>query len=447
MRTAKPRRFLRRFVLLSLDGLSLQQFQAVLVMLPEMIRSIGRFHSCILDTKPLVSAQAIWAELLTGHHWFENGCAGYSKPVRTLNALDIFGESDLLVPMKLLSPLSNLIVNIPLIKPADRSRIWLSDGSTSSNKTVSPRSLDREKPFSDYQPRPFASIVEALSKVETSLDACLETERIRLDCALELMKRQDWQRCFIRLSIFDHLAHLFGPSGFLSRDLQYFDRIRAFLSDLDNKLSSLLEREREFEVCIVSCFSHVRCAGRFNLNNLLKEGRFLQLHNVAAVHAVSSDRARRVAALNELAGQFVFPGALQSSEGLVATERTVAVSPVSGGIFINDKERFSDGIVAMEDFASTKERVANYIRWRLQSSVGNRAIICTNPQPQNSAPTPDIVVYVDGIELYNVNDAKLSDASCPRSTHAPEGFVYFPRKKRSHSSTITPVQLCELLNQ
>jgi len=81
------------------------------------------------DAAPFSDAQPIWAEILTGQPWYRNGCAGYATPLRSLNELRIFTESDLQVQQVLLPAVQkgqcNVVVNVPILAPGNEDRTWM----------------------------------------------------------------------------------------------------------------------------------------------------------------------------------------------------------------------------------------------------------------------------------------------------------------------------------
>ncbi len=432
----------KRLIILCLDGLGANDLPSFFELIPKTASFLRRLQQLNLVATPLVSAQASWAELLTGRPWYENGCAGYSKPVNSLNHLEVFSEEDLLCPIKLLLGGPSIVVNVPLLNPADENRIWLSDGSGSSIRTVSPTLILNDELLNQYEPRPYYSVVQSLSSLSVNLDRCLKSERTRVDCAMRLLKNQTWQRCILRLSIFDNLSHLLGTNYLKHKKLQASEAIGAFLSYLDEQLSPLFE-QKDVDVVLMSCFSHVPCQGRFNLNNLLVKGR-LAIRNVEQSHKIDTNIARRMAALTAIFGD----QATGVSEKMLDAEQSVAASPVAGAVFINDKERFTDGVVSKQDFDGTKKNVFEYLHHNLTESFGRRVHLSVNPNPQSThknTPVPDILVYIDGIEFYDVEEPRLSNADRPRSIHAPEGFSFLSSTIKPDSSTVTPSQLCELL--
>jgi hypothetical protein len=435
--------------LIAVDGLGELDLPHLLKLMPKTADLLKSFEGRKLNSRPFGGAQPIWAELLTGRPWFENGCAGYSRPGSSLNHLEVFSEDDLSAPVTLLSRVSDIVINIPLLKPIEKERVWLSDGSTSTNTMVSPVSLLNESLFGQYQARPYASAIEALPQLWTALDACLKTERVRLQCAMELFKSRPWKSFLLRISIFDHLAHLFGPNLYQQTKLRHFDLLRSFLTELDEALSILLKPSDDADFCLISCFSHVMGRGRVNLNNVLQYGKFTEL--VKPQPERNADQERREAAMRAILRKpdDSLSHLFRSGEGRLCASETQAASPISGCIFVNDKERFSDGIVQSVDFQSVKSKVSDHLAARIVGFFGNQATVCYKPENKTEAhaTTPEFIVWIDGVEFYDVVDPRLSEFHVPRSVHSPDGFVFLPRAMKVDSSALTPVGLSEILRR
>ncbi len=81
--------------ILSLDGLSIQQFERILDLSPDLRETLRHQTRVKLDASPFTEAHPIWAELLTGARWYESGCASFAQPTESLNKLEVITEGDL----------------------------------------------------------------------------------------------------------------------------------------------------------------------------------------------------------------------------------------------------------------------------------------------------------------------------------------------------------------
>src|SRR5262249_26692723 len=151
--------------------------------------------------------------------------------------LSVTSEKDLLKPAGLSAedapdaPI--VVINVPLLRPTS-GRIWLSDGSLSINKIVSPDELCREEPFAKYETRPFQDIVSNSVTMRKMVRRCLEVETTRLACAANLFSRGDWSGFLYRITLFDQLAHILGLNFLKVRDLATFEAIQQFVEQLDD---------------------------------------------------------------------------------------------------------------------------------------------------------------------------------------------------------------------
>src|SRR5258708_3736801 len=91
----------RQLLVISLDGLSCQQFQALSSRLSWVSQLTSCAHAKMINTHQLVSTQAIWSEFLTGCQWYESDCPGYARPTTSLNHLTIISEDNLARPVTL----------------------------------------------------------------------------------------------------------------------------------------------------------------------------------------------------------------------------------------------------------------------------------------------------------------------------------------------------------
>lgn len=403
-----------------------------------------------MDTRPFTQSQPIMAEILTGVPWWENGCAGYSAPDKTLNQLSILTEANLTAPITLLdSAGASVVVNMPLLAP-DVGRFWLSDGSMPIQIDVSPTTLSQKSPFKNYIPRAFPSLAMGLPDPRTSSEHCITAEEQRMECVLDLIENEDWETCVWRFSIFDQLAHLLGAEYLDDPNLWINHRLTEFTARLNDAINSLILKK--LNVYVLSSFSHSRCRARFDLNRFLKRENLLSL-NDTRVSSPSRQSAKRNEALEAILGEesrSLF--GMATSEGRIIPSETVAASPVSGCVYINDKQRFRDGLIETQDLASIRERVRIHLTDELDTIFGGLFSIHTNPESRKllhnkSLALPDFIIHLDGIELHDESDPLLSGADKPRSTHSSKGFLLLPRSMKLNALQIRTTDVCGILGR
>ena len=103
--------------IVSLDGLSESDIEILSRLLPRSHRFLAAMQRCVVRS-PLPAAQSAWGELLSGVPWFRNGCAGYSRPMRSLNRMAVFEERHLREPVLLLAHKPGrpaVAINLPLV--------------------------------------------------------------------------------------------------------------------------------------------------------------------------------------------------------------------------------------------------------------------------------------------------------------------------------------------
>jgi predicted AlkP superfamily phosphohydrolase/phosphomutase len=438
----------KRQLILSLDGLSLSDFDALTTLLPSTRNRIKQAGWRHLESNPLFGAQSIWAELLTGERWFKNGCAGYSRPRSSLNDLTIFTEKDLQSPPKLLRSSSkqtpDVVINVPILQPDPHSRVWFADGSLPTHTTISPRILTDDANFKAYKPRPFADFSQALRSVRDPINDCLDVEEKRTACATALLKKFDWQTFIWRVTLFDHLAHLVGLDVVKQEKLFFFEQLKRWLADLDGLLSTLIE-DPELSFCIISSFSHTQSKRTLNLNMVLEKLGMLKVIE-ASVHPDDGRKTRTSAVLSLAREEKLTSSATSSLEGQIDLQNSIAASPVAGSIFINRRDQFADGTVDSQSLQTVKQTVHDELKTALHAEFGDSLTIELNPSTTLSKiATPDMLVNIAGIEFNNIKPSHGSPDAHGRTTHCSDGFVV--GGDPSDNKTIFPTDLIAMLDR
>ncbi len=428
----------QRLLLISLDGLS----RSDLASLSEYTTLLPDHKSCFdlssADGQPVTSLQSLWAEILTGGKWNEVGCPGYRRPGSSLNTCQVVSEDDLLAPVSLLQANASqlaLLVNMPLLSPSHPGRVWLSDGSIPSQTAVSPSALLSNPLFAGYKARPYLSVAQALTDLSEAVNRSLAVENQRLECALDLITRYSWQICFLRLTVFDQLAHLLGPDFLRSSSRLVWPSIKEFLINLDKKLTEIFRLSSGAHICLLSTFGHSDCRARLNVNQLLAHCGFLNFSGGDVFEQTLSRRRQASAAVNLLRRP-----AEKNTESRVAisanfeTSRTLAASPIYGMIYLNLKSRFEDGIVLDEEATSLLKSIRENLNTALIKEFGMDDYLIepgsTNKLKKQPAMTsaPDLVLSVRGVELHDLINSETVDwQNRPRSTHDYNGFVFLPQ--------------------
>jgi len=431
-----------RKILLSVDGLSVDDLPDLLELLPALSQSQHSHSAACTFEAPLTSASSAWSQFLTGTFWYESGCYGYSRPNESLNKLSVVREKDLLSPIRLLknesSDSQSAIVNVPLLLPKSESRSWLSDGSLPIKTKISPSSLSERDVYNGYYARPYIDIGRALGPRAHSAESVLLVETRRTACVSDLLANTAWERCIWRVSATDQLTHLLGTGWLKADDLKCSAGIRELFRLINEQISELL-KQSDIEIFLVSMFGHSACLAKFNLNDHLAKGGYLHFDDT------SRDASQRIAAA-EAVGPKVNPTHLRSSESRLDLKKTLAASPVAGCVFINSASSFSDGPVTTRNHSRICNELSDYLRNTLVN-IAPFVKIIENPVPVEQrphVPLPDLVVGIQGVEFNDVKDSGI--AHPPRTTHDFEGFFLLPKQRVALSGSVTVDRILEVLD-
>lgn len=389
----------KKLLLISLDGLSAEQF--------EYLSTTFDFlqHAPIknLSNNTLNTAQGLWAEILSGQHWWETGCAGYAFPKNSINDLQIGGLSDYVFrsPIK-----ADLTINVPLLAKAQ-----------------------------DYH-QPFSSPVYYLGNPTEGTKLCLEAETQRLIQAEKDFQRNSWQTGILRLTVFDHLSHLLGCNYLSDTDLAVHPAIRSFIKDAQKRLEHIIQASKA-NIAIISPYGHIACDRRVNINLLLSQLGFCKLKEKDEVEKSQILRHNSTIAL--ATKKTASPLVSYTCE--FVENATVAASPVYGAIYINRKDRFQNGIVDTQDVEHTAQEIALHLR-TLTKEVGiDNLYLEINPDRGANSLAPDLMLYAESVDFHNVYDAPAVDTfSHPQTCHSKTGFVCFedaPGNELNHASLNT----------
>jgi hypothetical protein len=420
-----------KLFVLCFDGLSNSQLDWLARRVPVLEELCGEACRKSIDTRPFSCPQPFWAELLSGRAWSELDCPGYARPANSLNQLEIMTENHLPCSLPLLcgdDQLADVLINLPLVKPKP-GRFWLSDGSFPIQITCYPQELERAALFHAYKPRPFISTTAALADKSASVSASLQVEQQRLDCAIKLLAEKNWRTAFLRVSVFDLLAHLIEPDFLHSEQLSYWKDIDKFLSSFSTALAAIFEQIDLSRTVVFSSFSHVPCHSRLNLNLLLEKGGFCRLEEKSedARLLASGTRADAVKLLNWAGDAPPNSRPMVSKTNSFDLRHTYAGSPVQGAVYLNRKDRFENGTVDGGEVLELRNKVATYLTEELQKELGQKVFLWHSERRNQEPMGPDLMVYATGVEIHNTAEGPIFDRSNrPRTTHAGEGFVLLP---------------------
>lgn len=386
-------------------------------MLSKSYQFITERRAIKIDTAPFTQAQPIWAQILTGKDWFENGCTGYVFPSQSLSKPEVFTESKLLSPVTLFGDDSQSVsINMPLLLP--RQRLWVGDGSLPIAKSLSP-SIVENYFTARHKPRAYQNLAMAFADPYASAKMLLDLERDRLASSIELLKGESWRNAIIRISAFDQLQHLFGVNCFDDTQLKIHSEIVDFMRSFDKFLDAISQLA---EISCISAYSHSACRSRFNVNALLRKSNFLVCSDTNA------GLTNRLAAAASVSGPTLTRASMQSVSATLNPQATQAASPTSGCIYINEKAAFTDGCIADSEQANKVEQeLRDLLTNKLQYYFGDRATIYAAPPSANAAQRstalPRVILFVPEVEFFDNSETILDTQAKPIACHRAEGFI------------------------
>jgi predicted AlkP superfamily phosphohydrolase/phosphomutase len=428
----------QRTAIISLDGLSAAQFQRLLCRLPGLNALITDNALLEFEASPFADAQPIWAEILTGKFWYQNGCVGYATPGRSLNDLRIFTEADLRVPIILIPEIQkgrcNVFINTPLVEPRDENRKWLSDGGLPGVTAVRPKTLAATEPLKSYTPRPIISMGAAMADPNAA-NIFIDAELTRINCASTWCEQSDWKSFVFRVGIFDQLAHLFG-SDFLEQDeLIFSEHLSKLLTQLDQVLCQIVA-SADIHI-FISAFSHIACKEVFSLNDFFARANLLAR---AQQNSKTNDLRQQAFAL--LKGAATTTAPLASQPFHIDPAQTLCASPVRGCIYPNAQKYFSDGIISDGKLKHLEQKVCDLLKAELRHHA--KVTLVSNPASESGAINPSLIVDIEGVDLVDNLSTVSRDCELPLSVHRSCGFVW-SRFRDSHG--IKSVQVASLLRE
>lgn len=416
-----------RLILLSVDGLSYRQWPQLLELMPFAREIFSGSQAARLDTRPFVEAQPIWAELLTGRPWYENGCTSYAEPRESLNQLQVFSEALLSQPVTLVANQPTTVsINVPLLLPLQRT--WIADGSLPILSTTSPQELSHL--FSNHhRPRPYSSLAKAMQDRYESASQAIHCEVERLEAARRILLEREWHEAIVRITAFDQLQHLFGTNVLFDQEMKVHEGIVPLLAALDQLLHELHQAD-----CLVSClstYSHSVCRARFNVNALLRDHDYLR---VSPSVASTNSRSQAMALIAGTAPSAV---SLDTTLGQLSPE-TKAACPAGCAVYINTSRSFKHGHVSDAEAESLSQELYALLDEKLYYYFGGRGSIYKRKDVGERQPAlPEFVLYVPDIEFYDGSEAILDNFNKPLVCHRNDGFLAINSPLARESLTTT----------
>lgn len=366
-------------------------------------------HLIAIDTRPHLSAQSAWAELLTGKPWYENGCSGFSH-FHPDNS-ELSSQDTLNCPLALIKEPA-IVINLPLVKPG-ANRYWLGDGSLplSSHKNIDNALVQQF--LKDYEPRPYLSTKLISGDSTKRIYDLLDIELKRLALAEHLLINTTWQTAFIRLNLFDTLQHIKENDCWQSQDFVWSAKLQEALMQIGQHIKNMLNAASNTTSCFISSYSHDKCLGRINLNEILYRGGFCQFEE-----SLSPANKRRLATAQILkAGKKRAPLYMVARQNIPIFQHSRVVSPTYGTLYSNKQSSVSQG-------KQNLEQAISFVSKYLESYIETTLEIFENPEAVNSNNrAADCMLYLKGYDFYCTPGPTIDLIDKPDSCHTAQGFM------------------------
>lgn len=361
-----------------------------------------------IDAKPHLSAQGAWAELLTGRPWYENGCSGFSsfQP----KGSELSSEDTLNRQFSLIREPA-IVINLPLVKPG-ANRYWLGDGSL----PLSYNNIDNtlvEQFLENYKPRRYISTKLVNGNSTKRILDLLDTELTRLALAEHLLKNTIWQTAFIRLNMFDTIQHAAGINFWQNQEFAWSEELQKGLKGIGQHIKNMINAAPNTTLCLISAYSHDKCLGRINLNEILHRGKFCRFDE-----SFEPTSKRRLAT-----AQMLQPDKKRAPLYMVARtniplfEHSRVFSPVSGALYSNKQNFLSPG---KQDLELAIAFISNYLGSHIETPLE----VFANPgQANGNDRTANCMLYLKGYDFYCTPGPTIDLIDKPDSCHTALGFV------------------------
>jgi len=429
----------------------------------------------LTSTYPPATAPA-WVSFQTGMNVFNHGCFDFTFPrnsladFRIVNSRDIKGTPfyDLLNT----NGIKTILINLPVSYPPRSRGITITCFLTPGEKFVFPQDLADEIPeLRRYRILPNASFREE-GRMEEYVSDIREVERIRFECAKRLFKEKEWDFFFILFSGMDWIQHE-KFEDIVKGELKEYSEVLKAYKDIDSYIGWFLENLPSNTVMmLVSDHGFKQYEKTFYINTWLAQHSYLKYltgkRAYTGLHQKGTKLLRNEEIESEKKGEEGFirffssllkrvlivasnhPILFNIVEKLyVKVQRIVPIEPSLdlklnpsnstalgvkwGGIYINDRQRFSDGRV--EDVNHVVESLTEELEKLKNPETGKPIFKRIHKKDKGlSAELPDIVCESDN---YWVSDSFSSNRllRAEKTTwHSKEGILlaYGPSVKEGY---------------
>ena len=366
---------------------------------------LNRGVRCILkSTIPPITGTA-WVSFATGKNPGKHGCFDFTYPTTSLDILKTISSKRIngrtFYEYLNENGKKNILINLPGSYPPRTDDITITSLFTKGEQFVFPSSLKEEiQTLKDYRLTPDMKLFTNHEKKEYINDI-RKLERNRFECAKELFKKE-WDLFFLLFSGTDWIHHVLYDklaTGELPADheaVQFYKEIDHYLNWFSQNL------DENTNLIVLSDHGFDTYKGEFYINEWLRKEGYLFLKNQSTTTEKEHKWAEEFAKASEnkikvIKLPFFLKEFLQKNEAIksmsiklykwmrdklslrfevetsVDLERSVAYS-TSGelnGIYINCKNRFSNGIVEQENYERIRLEIVNKLQ-TLKDKHANR---------------------------------------------------------------------------
>ena len=352
----------------------------------------------IVDVNPVTAP--LWVSFATGKNSGKHGIYDFIMPEDSLANPKTFRPTKIKSKTfyQTLSEAGHkcIIVNMPGAYPPLAEGIFTSDFTSPSKDLVHPKELLEELPvLKKYKVIPKA----ALTKPADYLKGIIEVEDARFECAKELFEKKEWDFFFFMFSGTDWAQHAVYEKLMKIKNKKKLSKEEALGTELFRKVDSYInwfvEHNKEGNTLILSDHGFKTYKGMFYTNTWLKEEGYLKQKTESMEKTVAPNEIE-AEAMKQLSGKFrikipnflfnfltshkklfkpLFLFYIKFEENLLTwlpikfqqkhspdISSSRACSLIYREIYINDKERYPDGIVEKEEYEKLREEIISKLK-------------------------------------------------------------------------------------
>ena len=381
----------RKVIVLGIDGLSWKIIDNNII---PSLRGIIKYstYGILQLTIPPITGPA-WVSFATGKNPGKHGCYDFLIPKDSLKKLKPISTKNIKSPTfyeLLESQEKNIVlINLPCSHPPRiKNGVIVADFLTGNDQKIYPKSLERRFPeIKNYRLSPKGELMND-RRVKELVNDILEIEKIRFQIAKKLLKNIEWDLFFVLFSGTDWIQHLIYDKIVENKEThaikiyRYLDEIvRWFIENLPEDSVLMIMSDHGFDV-------YKRA---ININDWLVKNKFLELKEEKSTiyqHKVDIEiikaKKRRLKInipifLVNIVQNFpqlykvytyikrMFKIEIGTKNYVPVIERTIAYCTITGssnfsGIYINDNERFVDGIIKKEEYEKIREKIMSDLK-------------------------------------------------------------------------------------